>query len=129
MLSRILVAFALLLVLAPAPAKTKYSKITVEVRNPEGEPVDRAAVIIKRMKGNKVQRSFELRTSQQGTAPLPPLESGTFLVQIIAKGYQTFGDKYVISEPERTLQIQLTAPQTQFSVHGKTDPRKPQPKQ
>jgi len=110
--------------LAPvAAAKTKYTKITVEVHNEENEPVDRAAVIVKPMKGNKVKRAYELRTSQQGTAPLPPLEAGTFLIQVIAKGYQTFGDKYVITEPERTIQIKLNPPERQYSVHGKQDPR------
>jgi hypothetical protein len=114
----------------PALAKTKYTKITVEVRNPEGEPVDRAAVIVKPMKGNKVKQSLELRTSQQGTAPLPPLEAGTFLIQVIAKGYQTYGEKYVITEPERTIQIKLNPPAGQFSVHGPRDPRaQPKPSQ
>jgi hypothetical protein len=112
------------LVLAPAAvAKTKYTKITVEVRNQDNEPVDRAAVIVKPMKGNKVKRSYELRTSQQGTAPLPPLEAGTFLIQVIAKGYQTHGEKFDVREPERTIQIKLSPPKEQFSVHGPGDPR------
>jgi hypothetical protein len=113
-----------MLVLAPAAvAKTKYTKITVEVRNQDNEPVDRAAVIVKPMKGNKVRRSYELRTSQQGTAPLPPLEAGTFLIQVIAKGYQTHGEKFEVREPERTIQIKLSPPKEQFSVHGPGDPR------
>ena len=121
-----LVAFAAAAAMALAPAaysKTKYTKITVEVRNQDNEPVDRAAVIVKPVKGKKVKRSYELRTSQQGTAPLPPLRTGSFLIQVIAKGYQTVGEKYEITEPERTIQIKLSPPQGQFSVHGQGDPR------
>ncbi len=109
---------ALLVALAPAaPAKTKLTTLTVEVRNHEGQPVDRAAVIIKPLKGNKVRRSLELKTSQKGTAPLPPLPTGDFLIQVIARGYQTHGQKYTITEPERTIQVTLNPPTEQFSVH------------
>ncbi|MBI3666504.1 MAG: carboxypeptidase regulatory-like domain-containing protein [Acidobacteria bacterium] len=114
---RLLAALALLLVCLPADAKMKQSKITIVVRNEKNEPVDRAAVIVKPMKGKKVKRSYELRTSQQGTAPLPPIDQGTILVQVIAKGYQTFGEKYEVTEPERTIEVKLKPPQEQFSVH------------
>jgi hypothetical protein len=119
----ILLAGAMFLWAPLAEAKTKYTKITVEVKNDEGEPVDRAAVIVKPVKGKKVKASYELRTSQQGTAPLPPLEAGAFLIQVIAKGYQTHGERYEIREPERTIEIKLSPPKEQFSVHGPGDPR------
>jgi len=118
MTRRLFLALALVPFLAPpAGAKTKYTKLTIEVRNQDNEPVDRAAVIVKPMKGRKVVRAYELRTSQQGTAPLPPLRAGSFLVQVIAKGYQTHGEKYEINEPERTILIKLNPPAEQFSVH------------
>ena len=114
---RILLAASLVLAGLPASAKTKYTKITIEVRNEKDEPVDRAAVIVKPMKGKNVQRAYELRTSQQGTAPLPPLRQGKFLVQVIAKGYQTFGETYDVREDQKIIPIKLNQPQGQFSVH------------
>ncbi len=119
----VLLAFTFLSLAPLGEAKTRFTKITVEVRNDENEPVDRAAVIVKPMKGKKVKKSYELRTSQQGTAPLPPLQAGTFLIQVIAKGYQTHGEKYEITEPEKTVLIRLSPPKEQFSVHGPGDPR------
>lgn len=119
MLLRIIAALIVFSLSPLAEAKTKYTKITIEVRDPDGEPVDRAAVIVKPLKGKKVERSYELRTSQQGTAPLPPLRQGSFLIQVIAKGYQTHGEKYTITEPEKTIQIKLNDPQSQYSVHKK----------
>ena len=118
MLSRI--AAALILLLCPTPAlyaKAKLTKITVRVVNEKGEPVDRAAVIVKPMKGKRVRGSYELKTSQQGTAPLPALRPGRFLVQVIAKGYQTHGERYTITDPEKTIEIKLNPPTEQFSVH------------
>ncbi|MBI3695837.1 MAG: carboxypeptidase regulatory-like domain-containing protein [Acidobacteria bacterium] len=109
-----------MLLLCSAPlvqAKKNETKLTIQVFNQNNEPVNQAAVIVKPMKGKKVLRSYELRTSQQGTAPLPPMHTGTFLVQVIAKGYQTHGEKYTVTEPEKTIEIRLKPPQEQFSVH------------
>jgi hypothetical protein len=120
---RNLSSFAIVLlaaiILVPAVnAAKKESKITIEVRNQNNQPVDRAAVIVKPMKGKHVKGSFELRTTQQGTAPLPPLRQGTFLIQVIADGYQTYGGQFSVAEPEKTIQIKLSPPQGQYSVHG-----------
>ena len=114
---RVFAAVILLCLLPAAQAKTKLTKITVQVRDQNNDPVDRAAVIVKPMKGKKVKRSYELRTSQQGTAPLPPMNTGTFLIQVIAKGYQTHGERYTITDPEKTIEIKLNPPKEQFSVH------------
>ena len=113
------IAVIALLCAAPAAfAAKKESKITIEVRNQNNQPVDRASVIVKPMRGKHVKASYELRTTQQGTAPLPPLHQGTFLIQIIADGYQTYGGQFVVDEPEKTIQIKLSPPQSQYSVHG-----------
>jgi len=117
MFLRIAAVLILLVSLPFVEAKTKMTQITIEVRDQDDQPVDRAAVIVKPMKGKKVQRAYELRTSQKGTAPLPPIPQGTFLVQIIAKGFQTHGEKYTVTEPEKVIQIKLNPPQAQFSVH------------
>lgn len=118
MTARLLTALALLLCLPSAvEAKKKMTRLTIQVRNQANEPVDRAAVIVKPVKGKKVERSYELRTSQQGSAPLPPLRQGQFLVQVIATGYQTHGETYTITEPEKLIEIKLNHPQVQFTVH------------
>jgi hypothetical protein len=116
MLFRLLAVSILLCAVPAAYAKTNLTKITVSVRNQNNEPIDRAAVIVKTMKGKRVKQSYELRTSQQGTAPLPPMKQGTFLIQVIAKGYQTYGEKFVVTEPEKTIEVKLNPPQEQFSV-------------
>lgn len=120
----ILLSYSLLLgVLSPlAQAKTEWTTLNVVVQDEDGQGVPRASLIIRTLKGkkkNKVDKSLELRTSQQGTAPIPPLKRGVVLIQVIADGYQTFGDRYELTEAEQTVTITLKPPQDQYSVHEK----------
>ena len=120
-----LMALLLPLVFAvPALADTPMTTLRVEVKTLSGKPVDRASVIVRydrgrsKLKlGKKVITSYQLKTNQDGVAKIPPLPQGTFVVQVIAKGYQTFGESYEIEEAERTIEIKLNPPQPQHSVH------------
>jgi hypothetical protein len=38
-------------------------------------------------------------------------------VQVIAKNYQTFGQNFDVDEEQKTLEIALNAPQSQYSAH------------
>ncbi len=101
-------------------AKKQRSSLRIVVVDHEGEPVPRASLIIRTLKGKKhrkVGRSFELKTSQQGTAPLPPMKQGFVLLQVIAEGYQTYGETVELRESEQTVTVKLKPPQDQFSVH------------
>lgn len=118
---------ALLLPLAfavPALADPPMTNLRVEVRTLSGKPIDRASVIVRydrgrsKLKlGKKVITSYQLKTNQDGVAKIPPLPQGAFVVQVIAKGYQTFGESYEIEEAERTIDVKLNPPQPQHSVH------------
>ena len=112
----------LLLILYPAPgqAKKERTSLRVIVRDVEGAPVARASVLVRTLKGKKLRkigRSFELRTSQEGTAPLPPIKQGPVLIQVIAKGYRTYGERLELSEIDQTYTVTLELPQQQHSVH------------
>lgn len=100
------------------------TKIQIHVVNLDGKPIDRAGVIVKFIEGRSkiklgkaiVQR-WETRTDQEGMAKIPSLPQGKILVQVIAKGYQTFGNNFVVDEPEKTIEIKLNPPQPQYSAH------------
>jgi hypothetical protein len=111
---------------APAVAQTAVTKLTVHVVNDSDRPVDRASVIVKFVQGRdyikfgkKIRDTYELRTNQEGEASIPEIPQGKILVQIIAKGYQTYGQTLDINEPERTVEIKLNPPQKQYSAHEK----------
>jgi len=112
----------ILLVAAVAASAADQTHITIHVTNEAGKPVDRAAVIVKFVKGRnivlaKARKSWELRTTQEGNAKIPGVPKGDIQIQIIAKNYQTFGDVFSVEEDERTVEIVLKRPQAQYSVH------------
>ena len=115
---------AFLLVLAPAIAGDT-TRIQVVVKNLDGRPVDRASVVVKFVEGRsaiklgkKIFKTWETRTNQDGLAKIPELPQGKIQVQIIAKGYQTFGQLYDVAEDDRIIEIKLNPPQPQHSVHN-----------
>jgi hypothetical protein len=64
-----------------------------------------------------VRTNWELRTNQQGQVKIPPIPQGKILIQVIAKGYQTYGKTHQIDEPEKTVEVKLNPPQQQYSAH------------
>jgi len=100
------------------------TKIRIEVKNLHDKPIDRAAVVVRFVEGRsvvklgkKVMTSWEVRTNQEGVAKIPSIPQGKIRIQVIAKGYQTFGQVFEIEEPEKTVEIKLNPPQAQYSVH------------
>jgi len=109
---------------ACAAQAAEMTKLTVSVKNDSGKPVDRAGVIVRFVQGRnyiklgkKIRTTYELRTNQEGEASIPEIPQGTIRVQVIAKGYQTFGKDFEVTEPEKTLEIKLNPPQPQYSAH------------
>lgn len=108
---------------APAAyAAKEMTALRIVVHDQDGEPVPRASVVVRRLKGKnlkKIGESLQLRTSQEGTAPLPPIEQGFVLIQVIADGFQTYAGRVELKEPEQTETVSLSPPQKQHSVHKK----------
>ena len=99
--------------------------LALEVKSAEtGKPVDRASIIVKfvagrdKLKfGKKIRTNWETKTNEGGLAKIPPIPQGKILVQVIAKGFQTFGQTFDVAEEEKTLEIKLNPPQAQYSAH------------
>ncbi|HUQ92617.1 MAG TPA: hypothetical protein VM120_13140 [Bryobacteraceae bacterium] len=124
MLARILFPFALLAMCLPLLADPPMTALRIEVKTLKDKPVERASVILDFLEGRsiaklgrKVRTHWETRTNQEGVAKLPPVPQGKIRVQVIAKGYQTAGQVYEITEEEKTIEIKLNPPQSQYSVH------------
>lgn len=121
MRSTILVALALCLPLWADPPMTT---LRIEVKSLKDRPVERASVVLDFVEGRsvvklgkKVRKHWETRTNQDGVAKLPPLPQGKIRVQVIAKGFQTYGNVYEVNEEEKTIEIKMNPPQAQFSAH------------
>lgn len=129
--ARVRLAVALLAaLLAPAwsglAVAKDFTELLVVIKDQDDKPVSRASVVLSRLKGknhDKIKgRPLQIKTSLEGTAPLPPLEQGFYMLQVIAEGYKTHGDTIELSEAEQTHEVKLQPPQNQFSVH--TDEKK-----
>src|SRR5438445_11838339 len=107
-----------------SPASAQTTTLRIEVKSVEDKPVDRASVLVKFVEGRsivklgkKIRTSWELKTNQQGIATIPPIPQGQILVQVIAKNYQTYAQKFDINEEEKTIEVKLKPPQSQYSAH------------
>lgn len=101
-------------------AKREWTALRILVTDQQGRPVPRASVIIRQLKGKKQKAkrvALELKTSNEGSTPVPPLPRGNVLIQVISKGYRTHGAQVALTEPEQTETIVLEPPSSQFSVH------------
>ncbi|MEO5926570.1 MAG: carboxypeptidase-like regulatory domain-containing protein [Bryobacteraceae bacterium] len=113
----------------PSFADSDVTRVTVKVVDDRGKPIDRANVRLVFKQGRrkstlkKIKRSWELKTSQEGTAKLPGIPKGDIMIQVTAKNHQSFGDTFTIEEDEKLVEITLKPPQEPYSVHGPNDPR------
>ena len=109
---------------ASALAAAPMTKINIVLKNQAGKPVDHASVVVRFVQGHSVVKlgkairtTFELRSNQEGEARIPSIPQGKIRVQVIAKGYQTFGQIFDVTEEEKTLDITLNPPQQQYTAH------------
>ena len=97
-----------------AAAPTSRVEVTV-LRRDDGRPVENAAVIFQ-MVGDK--GNMELKTSDEGKAMIDVLPTGSKVVlQVLAKGYQTYGHDYTLDKANMTIEVKLNRPGQQYSIY------------
>ena len=119
--------FAVLLVAFAAvfsAAGDKTSRLTVQVlRAEDKKPVVDAHVVVKFVAEKLLKdkrTSWEAKTNQKGTLVLENIPTGPVRIQVIARGYQTYGDEHKLTKPEENLTILLNPPKGQFSAYPST---------
>lgn len=103
----------------PPPA---VSNITVTVTKAfDGKPVENAAVVFHPINDKgKDEGGMELKTDENGKASLNVIPIGdTLLLQVIAPGYQTFGNEYPIKAASKEITVKLRYPAAQYSIYQK----------
>lgn len=101
----------------------------VVVKDYNGKPVRNAAVILHPVDEHGKQESggFQLKTNEDGKTQYSGAPYGKLRVQVIAQGFQTFGQDYDVNAPQHEIVIKLKRPQSQYSIYG--DEKKDKPKQ
>ena len=124
-------AIAFLLVTA-VQAEQKYSNLSFLVLKAEnGKPVRNASVVLHPVNkdGKQSKGGLQLKTDPEGKASFPGAPFGKLRVQVLARGFQTFGEDYEIREPEQKITIKLKRPKGQYSIYeGKVVEEKPKKK-
>jgi len=97
-----------------APPPTSRVEVTV-LRREDAKPIENASVVFQLVgdKGN-----MELKTNEDGKAVIDVLPTGSKVVlQVLAKGYQTYGKDYSIDKSEMALEVKLNRPGKQYSIY------------
>ena len=71
---------------------------------------------------------MELKTDPEGKANFDGIPYGMLRVQVIAQGFQTFGEDYDVEKAKTEITIKLKRPQGQYSVYD-DHAKEPTPKQ
>jgi Carboxypeptidase regulatory-like domain len=104
----------------------------IVVKDDNGKPVRNAAVIMHPVNatGRQARGGTELKTSAEGKADFDGIPYGMLRVQVLAQGFQTYGEDFDVEKPKMEITIKLKRPQQQFSVY-KDHPKdsNPPPKQ
>lgn len=99
------------------PPASARIEVTV-VRAVNGKPVEHAAVIFHPIEGDRDKGIMELKTNEEGKTMIDVIPLGdTVRLQIIAKGFQTYGQDYKIDKDSMTLEIRLKRPGEQYSIY------------
>jgi Carboxypeptidase regulatory-like domain len=105
----------------PAAAADENTRLTIQVLTDETKkPVASAHVVVRFVSGKKlfikkIQTSWEAQTNKKGEVALEDIPLGEVKIQVIAKGYQTFGDDFKLSKSDETLTILMKPPAKQIS--------------
>jgi hypothetical protein len=100
-----------------APPATARIEVTI-LRDFNGKPVENAAVVFHPMEGDKDKGNLELKTNEDGKTIIEVLPIGdTVRMQVIAKGFQTYGADYKVDKAEMSIEVKLKRPGEQYSIY------------
>jgi hypothetical protein len=102
-------------VAAPLAADEDGVRLQVEVTaESTGKPIVFATIYVKfkekRLLWKDKKREWQVKTNLEGKAVFPEMPEGGALVQVIAKGWKTYGRFHELKGPKHVLEIKLEKP-------------------
>jgi hypothetical protein len=99
------------------PPPTARIEVTV-VRDASGKPIENASVIFHPVQGEREKGNMELKTNEDGKAIIDVLPIGDVVrLQIIAKGFQTYGNDFKVDKAQLAIDIRMKRPGEQYSIY------------
>ena len=98
------------------PSSWIYFTVT---KDDNGKPVRNAAVILHPVNdGGKQERGgLELKTDPDGKCNIDGIPYGKLRIQVLAHGFQTYGEDFDVEKTKTEIAIKLKRPQGQFSIY------------
>ena len=92
-----------------------------------GKPVRNAPVVMHFVneKGKQEKGGLELKTDLDGKASYDGVPYGKLRVQVLARGFQTYGADYDVKQPTMDITIRLNRPSGQYSIYDDHSGDKP----
>ncbi|MGB8579293.1 MAG: carboxypeptidase-like regulatory domain-containing protein [Candidatus Sulfotelmatobacter sp.] len=89
------------------------------IKDDNGKPIRNAAVIMHPVSadGKQSRGGLELKTNNDGRTSFDDVPYGKLRVQVLASGFQTFGEDYDVNKAKLDLTIKLKRPQGQYSIY------------
>lgn len=119
-MKRALILAVLAVLLGAAWAEdTPSSTLSFVVLKDNGKPVRNAAVVLHPVNahGKQQRGGFELKTDGDGKTHFDGVPYGKMRVQVLAPGFQTFGEDYEVASPTMDITVKLKRPQEQYSIY------------
>lgn len=91
------------------------TRLKIVVTGNTGKPVGNATVYVRFPEAGGIFRheklsELDFKTNEDGSVKVPEIPQGKILVQVIAKGWHTFGKWYEVHTPGQTIEIKLELP-------------------
>lgn len=98
----------------------------VVLKDDNGKPLRNAAVVIHPVnsKGKQQRNGVELKTDPEGNANYDSVPYGKMRIQVLAPGFQTYGEDFNIDQPSMKITVKMKRPTGQYSIykeHPKSD--------
>lgn len=103
-------------------------KISV-IKVTNGKPIRNASVILHPVnkEGKQEKGGMSLKTDSEGNTGFDAAPYGKLRIQVIAHGFQTFGEDFEISQPQQEIVIKMKPPADQYSIYGDSKDKTPPP--
>jgi hypothetical protein len=111
------------------PPETSHIEVIV-TKGYNHKPVENAAVIFHELRADgKDEGNLEVKTDPDGKAVIDVIPTGSNVrVQVLANGFATFAEDYVVTEASRQIPVSMLRPREQVSTYvdndGKSSSRK-----
>jgi hypothetical protein len=99
----------------PKSSEARTTKIRIRVTTKDDKPVGNASVYVRYYASGGFLRheklaELDLKTNQDGSVKVPEIPQGKILIQVIAKGWHTYGKWFDVQKDEESIAIQLEPP-------------------